>query len=167
MGTLIYYRGLVSPQKSRFLSIKIVASSSSVGVSRQHGLDQLDKELSKGDERAALSLIKDLQGKPGGLRCFGGARQVPQKLYTLDELKLNGIETASLLSPVDTTLGSIERNLQFAALAAGIAAYNAFGFNPQQIFYFSVGLLFFWTLDSVSYSLLTLLSGIVVMKTYV
>uniref|UniRef100_A0A803MZ11 ATP-dependent Zn protease n=1 Tax=Chenopodium quinoa TaxID=63459 RepID=A0A803MZ11_CHEQI len=44
---------------------------------------------------------------------------VPQRLYTLDELKLNGIEAASLLSPVDTTLGSIERNLQIAAISFG------------------------------------------------
>lgn len=39
-------------------------------------LEQVDKELKKGDDRAALSLVKDLQGKPGGLRCFGAARQV-------------------------------------------------------------------------------------------
>ena len=39
-------------------------------------LEQVDKELSKGDERAALSLVKNLQGKPGGLRCFDAARQV-------------------------------------------------------------------------------------------
>lgn len=39
-------------------------------------LEQVDKELSKGDERAALSLVKNLQGKPGGLRCFDAARQI-------------------------------------------------------------------------------------------
>jgi len=75
--------------------------------------------------------------------------QVPQRLYTLDELKLNGIETLSLLSPVDTTLGSIERNLQIAAILGGGAAWNAFGISPQQIFYISLGLLFLWTLDAV------------------
>ncbi|KAJ0079714.1 hypothetical protein Patl1_22716 [Pistacia atlantica] len=85
---------------------------------------KLDKELSKGDERSALALVKDFQGKPGGLRCFGAARQVPQRLYTLDELKLNGIEAVSLLSPVDEILGSIERNLQLAAAVGGIAAWN-------------------------------------------
>lgn len=75
--------------------------------------------------------------------------QVPQRLYTLDELKLNGIETVSLLSPVDETLGSIERNLQLVAAVGGIAAWNVFGFRLQQIFYLSLALLFFWTLDSV------------------
>ncbi|CAN0912154.1 Probable CCR4-associated factor 1 homolog 5 [Linum grandiflorum] len=64
------------------------------------------------------------QLKPNRLRCFGAARQVPQRLYTLDELKLNGIE----------------------------AAWNAFGFTSQQIFYLSLGLLFIWTLDAVSFN---------------
>jgi hypothetical protein len=73
MGTVVYYTGLVSP-RLRFCSKKIVGSS--VGVQRQQVLEQVDKELSKGDERAALSLVKDLQGKPGGLRCFGAGRQV-------------------------------------------------------------------------------------------
>lgn len=154
MGTLRYYTGFVSPPRTRFCSFRIV-SSSPVGISRQQTLEQVDKELAKGDERAALSLVKDLQGKPGGLRCFGAARQVPQRLYTLDELKLNGIETASLLSPVDATLGSIERNLQLAAALGGIAAWNAFGFSPQQLFYFSLGLLFLWTFDAVIFLCLT------------
>lgn len=39
-------------------------------------LEQIDLKLSSGDERAALSLVKDLQGKPDGLICFGAARQV-------------------------------------------------------------------------------------------
>lgn len=117
-------------------------------------LEEVDKELNKGNERAALSLVKDLQGKPapGGLRCFGAARQVPQRLYSLDELKLNGIETSSLLSPVDTTLGAIERNLQLAALLGGISAWKVFGLDPQEALYFSLGLLFLWTLDLVSFN---------------
>ncbi|XP_042939625.1 uncharacterized protein LOC122274675 [Carya illinoinensis] len=67
--------------------------------------------------------------------------QVPLRLYSLDELRLNGIDASSLLSPVDATLGSIERNLQ-------LAAWNVLGFSPQQVLYFSLGLLFLWTLDS-------------------
>ncbi|XP_057961563.1 uncharacterized protein LOC131153338 isoform X8 [Malania oleifera] len=79
---------------------------------------------------------------------LGSHNQVPQRLFTLDELKLNGIETSSLLAPVDATLGSIERNLQLAAIVGGISAWNVFGFNAQQILYLSLGLLFLWTLDS-------------------
>ncbi|XP_021753668.1 uncharacterized protein LOC110719064 isoform X2 [Chenopodium quinoa] len=77
--------------------------------------------------------------------------KVPRRLYTLDELKLTGIEAASLLSPVDTTLGSIERNLQIAAVLGGVAAWNAFELSPQQLFYISLGLLFLWTLDLISF----------------
>lgn len=118
---------------------------------RQQVLEKVDEELSGGNDRAALSLIKQSQAQPGGLRCFGAARQVPQRLYRLDELKLNGIEPASLLSPVDTTLGSIERNLQIAAILGGVAAWRAFGLSPQQILYTSLGLLLLWTLDLVSF----------------
>ncbi|XP_057768263.1 uncharacterized protein LOC130988444, partial [Salvia miltiorrhiza] len=112
---------------------------------------QVDKELSKGNDRAALNLVRDLQAKPGGLRCFGATRQIPQRLYTLDELRLNGIEAASLLSPVDTTLGSIERSIQAAALLGAFAVSKLFDFTPQHIFFASLGLLFLWTLDAVSF----------------
>ncbi|KAK4795996.1 hypothetical protein SAY86_028322 [Trapa natans] len=142
-------------RRLRFHSRRIVTSSSSSEVgalSRRQVLDQVDKELLKGDERAALALVKDLQGKPGGLRCFGAARQVPQRLYTSDELRLNGIQTASLLSPVDATLGVIQRNLQLAAVAGGISAWNAFDLSPQQLLYISLGLLFLWTFDLISFN---------------
>lgn len=75
---------------------------------------------------------------------------MPQRLYTLDELKLNGIVTQSLLSPVDVTLGSIERNLQLASVIVGVSAWNVFRFSPQQLFYVSLAVLFLWTLDAVS-----------------
>jgi len=53
-----------------------IRCSSNVYVSRKKVLEKVDEELAKGDDRAALALVKDLQGKPGGLRCFGAARQV-------------------------------------------------------------------------------------------
>lgn len=60
-----------------------VRCSSNVEVSRQQVLEKVDRELAKGDDRAALSLVKDLQGKPGGLHCFGSARQVSLVLCPL------------------------------------------------------------------------------------
>ncbi|XP_042000616.1 uncharacterized protein LOC121750197 [Salvia splendens] len=119
------------------------------GLERRQVLEQVDKELSKGDERAALNLVR---ANPAALRCFGAARQIPQRLYTLDELRLNGIETASLLSPVDTTLTSIERSIQAAALLGGTAVWKLFDLTPQHIFFISLGLLFLWTLDAVSFN---------------
>lgn len=149
MGSVVYNAGL-SSSSSRLNSRSSRILNS--GGLRWQVLEQVDNELSKGNERAALLLVKNLQGKPDGLRCFGGARQVPQRLYTLDELKLNGIETSSLLSPVDKTLGAIERNLQVAALVGGISAWNVFEFGPTQVLYFSLGLLFLWTMDAVSFN---------------
>ncbi|KAH7543159.1 hypothetical protein FEM48_Zijuj02G0153600 [Ziziphus jujuba var. spinosa] len=151
-SVMYHYAGFSYHSQLKFPSFGIVCSSEVVGVSRRQVLEQVDVVLAKGDERAALQLVKDLQGKPGGLRCFGSARQVPQRLYTLDELKLNGIEASSLLSPVDATLGSIERNLQLAAVLGGVSAWNVFGFSPQQVLYLSLGLLFLWTLDLVSFN---------------
>ncbi|EXB93884.1 hypothetical protein L484_002090 [Morus notabilis] len=149
---MLHYVGLSHFPQLRFPSFRVKCSSEQVSVSRRKVLEKVDEELTKGDEKAALSIVKDLQGKPGGFRCFGAARQVPQRLYTLDELKLNGIETTSLLSPVDATLGAIERNLQLAAVVGGVSAWNVFGFSPQQVFYLSSGLLFLWTLDAVSFN---------------
>ncbi|RAL52446.1 hypothetical protein DM860_007303 [Cuscuta australis] len=133
-------------------NFRTVGSSQFGGGLRRRVLKEVDNELSKGDDRAALSLVKEFQGIPGGLRGFGAARQIPQRLYSLDELRVNGIETASLLSPVDATLGSIERNLQVAAISGGVAASNVLHFNPQQILTVSLGLLFLWTFDSVSFN---------------
>nr|AAW65808.1 stress regulated protein isoform 2 [Solanum virginianum]AAW65811.1 stress regulated protein isoform 2 [Solanum virginianum] len=143
MGSIAAYCG-------GLLCCSQLRSSNSRILSGLSVLEQVDKELMKGDERAALSLVKDLRGKPGGLRCFGAARQVPQRLYSLDELRLNGIETVSLLSPVDATLGAIERNLQIVAILSGSAAWYALDLSPQQILFVSLGVLFLWTLDLVN-----------------
>ncbi|KAH7571995.1 hypothetical protein ACOSP7_014962 [Xanthoceras sorbifolium] len=132
-------------------STRILCSSSEIQVSKRQVLQQVDRELINGNDRAALSLVKDLQGKPGGLRFFGAARQVPQRLYTLDELKLNGIDTLAILSPVGGTLASIERNLQLAAVSGVVVAWKVFGFNPLQILCLSLAVLFLWTLDLVSF----------------
>ncbi|KAL1214878.1 hypothetical protein V5N11_010205 [Cardamine amara subsp. amara] len=132
--------------------MRCIVCSSETSLSTRKVLEQVDLKFSSGDERTALSLVKDLQGKPDGLRCFGAARQVPQRLYTLEELKLNGINAASLLSPTDTTLGSIERNLQIAAVSGGIASWKVFDLSSQQLLFLSIGCLFLWTLDLVSFN---------------
>ncbi|VAI90039.1 unnamed protein product [Triticum turgidum subsp. durum] len=115
-------------------------------------LEQVDDELRKGNDEAALSLVRCSQGEGGGLRCFGAARQVPQRLYKLDELKLNGIDTSSFLSPVDQTLGSIERNLQIAALLGGLSVSFAFELSQLQALLTFVGLLFVWSVDLIYYN---------------
>ncbi|XP_058222354.1 uncharacterized protein LOC131332252 isoform X3 [Rhododendron vialii] len=43
---------------------------------RRLALRKADRELSRGNYKTALTLVKQLQGKPGGLRGFGAAKQV-------------------------------------------------------------------------------------------
>ncbi|RZC89768.1 hypothetical protein C5167_035761 [Papaver somniferum] len=134
----------------KFRTVKMVNSTESTTVLRWKVLEQVDEELMKGDERAALNLVKDLQSKPGGLCCFGTARQIPPRLYTLDELKLNGIDASKVLSPDDRTLGSIERYLQAAAVLGGISAWAVFGLTQEQTLFAVIGLFYFATLDSIA-----------------
>ncbi|KAL6627889.1 hypothetical protein ACP70R_031615 [Stipagrostis hirtigluma subsp. patula] len=113
-------------------------------------LEQVDEALRKGEDEAALSLVRASQGEEdAGLRGFGAARQVPQRLYTLDELKLNGIDTSAFLSPVDLTLGSIERNLQIAAVLGGLSISAALELSQLQILLVVLGLLSLWSVDFV------------------
>ncbi|RVW53356.1 hypothetical protein CK203_103132 [Vitis vinifera] len=42
---------------------------------RRRSLKMVDRELSKGNYKTAVSLVKQLNGKPGGLRGFGAAKQ--------------------------------------------------------------------------------------------
>lgn len=74
------HAGFLCHPKLRIPAFGITCSSGVVGVSTRLVLEQVDQKLSKGDERAALVLVKDLQGKPDGLRCFGAARQVCGKI---------------------------------------------------------------------------------------
>lgn len=75
MGTVANYASLSCRLQLKLPALRITCSSEAV-VSRGQVLEQVDKELAKGDDKAALSLVKHSQGKPGGLQCFGAARQV-------------------------------------------------------------------------------------------
>nr|AAW65809.1 stress regulated protein isoform 1 [Solanum virginianum]AAW65810.1 stress regulated protein isoform 1 [Solanum virginianum] len=96
MGSIAAYCG-------GLLCCSQLRSSNSRILSGLSVLEQVDKELMKGDERAALSLVKDLRGKPGGLRCFGAARQVNSGKVTATMLNrfsciaLAGVATEYLL----------------------------------------------------------------------
>lgn len=48
---------------------------------RRRALKRVDRELYKGNFKSALSLVKHLQGKPGGLRGFGAAKQVSLYIF--------------------------------------------------------------------------------------
>ncbi|ERN18476.1 hypothetical protein AMTR_s00197p00027670 [Amborella trichopoda] len=115
-------------------------------------LEQVDMELAEGDEEGALMLIRELQDMPDGLRGFGAARQIPQRSYSLDELKLNRIDTSLLLSPVDTTLRTIKRNLQLVTVLGEFSLWTSLGYNQLQLLFFLLGLLSLWSLDLIIFS---------------
>ncbi|EPS73376.1 hypothetical protein M569_01378 [Genlisea aurea] len=130
---------------------KTLCASEFRAAERLQLLEHVDKELSDGNEKAALNLIKDLQAN-GSIRCFGAARQIPQRIYTPDELRLNGIKTSSLLSPVDTTIVTTARTIQAAALLGGITTWNVFRLSPSQILFTILGLLFLWSFDAIYFN---------------
>ena len=49
------------------------------------------------------------------MRGFGKGRQVPKRLYSLEDLRLNKIEPGQLLLPTDDTLGQLRTGFQVSA----------------------------------------------------
>ncbi|XP_048235965.1 uncharacterized protein LOC8288485 isoform X8 [Ricinus communis] len=58
--------GIISPGKLK---------EADYAIRRRKSLQRVDRELSKGNFKDALSLVNQLQGKPFGLRGFGAAKQ--------------------------------------------------------------------------------------------
>jgi hypothetical protein len=59
------------------------------------------------------------------LQAFGRGRQVPKRIYTIQELRLNKLEPEKLLSPTDVSLNTV-RNIAQGAAAAGLVALAYF-----------------------------------------
>lgn len=49
-------------------------------------------------------------------------------------------------------MGTIERNLQIAALIGFISSWIVFDFGPEELLYFSLPIFFIWTLDTVAFA---------------
>lgn len=82
-------------------------------IRRRMGLKRVDNELLKGNYKTALSLIKQMQGKAGGLLGFGAAKQVPRRISSLNDIELSGIDISSLESIRDSILESIQSRAEF------------------------------------------------------
>lgn len=76
MGTVVVLPSSFSRFKFLLTSRIRCSGLSETRVLRKRVLDEVDEKLALGDERAALALVKGSLGKPGGLACFGAARQV-------------------------------------------------------------------------------------------
>lgn len=66
----------VNSQLGRELAVVTGSEAADFAIRRRRAFKRVDKELSRGNFKAALNLVKQLQGKPGGLRGFGAAKQV-------------------------------------------------------------------------------------------
>mmetsp|Transcript_28374 Transcript_28374/g.80097 ORF Transcript_28374/g.80097 Transcript_28374/m.80097 type:complete len:353 (+) Transcript_28374:176-1234(+) len=120
------------------------------------GLTQIDQYLQPvaqgrgvADEAAAVELVQRM--KDAGVTIgFGGARQVPKRVYTLAELRLNNIQTEQLLSPVDKTLNKISDRLTIAAVA-GVGTLGYFQhWDSSQLLSVVILYLFGATFDQVA-----------------
>lgn len=100
-------------------------------------------------EEEALALMANLR-QAGRVRAFGAARQVPKRIYTLDELRLNKLETEKLLSPRDNSLNAVRTLTQGAALAGLVAASFALHWDVSQALGSLLGGLFLLAADQVA-----------------
>ncbi|XP_060178556.1 uncharacterized protein LOC132608819 isoform X5 [Lycium barbarum] len=80
------------------------------GMRRGRALRRFDKELAKGNYKAAHSLLKQLQYKTGGLLGFGSAKLVPKRLPAMNGQELCMVDE----SLVDSVLCSIKYSIEFA-----------------------------------------------------
>ncbi len=51
-------------------------------------------------------------------------RQVPKRIYTLEEMRLNKVEPTSLLSPTDDTLNGVRTIVQVGPAAAALLTHD-------------------------------------------
>ena len=73
--------------------------------------------------------------------------QVPKRSYTLEELRLNKIDSEQPLSPTDETLSGVRSSLQAAGLASLTAIYFAAHLQIEQLLGVVLGILFVFTAD--------------------
>lgn len=86
----------------------------------------------------------------GLLRGFGKARQIPKRSYTLEELRLNKIESEQLLSPTDDTLSGVRSKLQWGGLAGLTALFYGAHLQIEQMLAVVLGILFIFTADQIA-----------------
>ncbi|KAJ9520923.1 hypothetical protein QJQ45_014081 [Haematococcus lacustris] len=104
----------------RLVSANVFRAAAPMSPVPTSQLAHLDELLLRNDDTAAVSLARQLQ-EEGLLLGFGQGRQLPKRIYSLEELRLNQIDAAKLLSPKDKSLDLIRSTGQAAAVA-GLAA---------------------------------------------
>ena len=120
-----------------------VAARASTGADDFATLETL---IAADDERAAVAFAESSPSLPA----FGRGKGVPKRSYTLEELRLNKIDTREFLAPEDSTLDDVRNKLQVAALAGVGAAYATHAMPTSALVGNVVGLAFFLTADQIA-----------------
>lgn len=116
-----------------------------------HQIDQKLKEDNINDTTLQDQIVQSMRSltEEGKARGFGQARAVPKRLYSLEDLRLNKIDAAKLLSPTEESIGRVEAQLQISFLLLLVTI----AFTDGDIFragVFGFSMLFVLTLDQVS-----------------
>lgn len=124
----------------------------SVGLAQQ--LQQIDSTIKSDNlsdaalQHQVVQVMRSL-AEAGAARGFGQARAIPKRLYSLEELRLNRIDTSKLLSPSEESVGKVEAQLQilFLLLLVTVAFIDG-DISRAGVLGFSM--LFLLTLDQIS-----------------
>ncbi|KAL0052535.1 hypothetical protein WJX82_003532 [Trebouxia sp. C0006] len=120
-------------------------------VHSPQNLSELDRILCSSEpdaEAKALELINKLK-EDGVVKAYGGAQQIPKRLYTLEELRLNNLRPEEFLSPEDSTLNTVRTILQAGGLAGVTAIFFAFHLTVTQALGLVVAVMFVVVGDQV------------------
>ena len=126
----------------------------STATLRTEGLKELDACLANIDtedqnaQDQATSIAERLSAE-GQLKGLGQGREIPKRLYTIEELRLNRIDTTALLSPEDSTLDGVQTQLQIALLALVVAVGVATA-DAGQAGAVLLGAVFFGGVDTIA-----------------
>lgn len=95
-------------------------------------IDEFLASSEPGSEAKAVAKVGALVDA-GQLKAFGRGRQVPKRIYTIEELRLNKIEPEKLLSPKDDSLNRVRTLAQGAALLGLSAVAWASNFDFSRV----------------------------------
>ena len=114
-------------------------------------LVQMEKEVEAGRGASATKIVRELQ-EEGLLGAFSRAEGVPKRSYTLQDLRLNKIEPAALLSPTENYLEKVSTYCQRAYVAGLLSTYFVYHWDATQVFYLLAFSLMMLTVDKVGYN---------------
>lgn len=114
-------------------------------------LDNLLKSDDVSDTDLQQRIVQTMRSlaESGEVRGFGKVRAVPKRLYSLQDLRLNRIDAAKLLSPTEESVGKVEAQLQISFLLLLVTIAFADG-DISRAGVLGFTMLFLLTLDQIS-----------------